>query len=126
MKMKNYLSIVLLFVCGYLSLDKDYLFSDFIYSNYRKVRNVQELADLSFYSLSGFEKKFRRTFGISASKWLKQKLSMEILYEITKTSKQFKEISLDLGFSSPSHFNNFCKSLLGKTPREIRKNQRIN
>ena len=102
-------------------LNAEYAFSDFIYNNYKKVKTVKELADLSFYSLSGFEKKFRRIFGVSPSKWLKEKLSMAILHEITKTTKPFKEISQDYGFSSPSHFNNFCKDVLGMPPGELRK-----
>lgn len=96
-------------------------FSDFIYNNYKKVKTVQELACLSCYSLSGFEKKFRRVFGISPSKWLKQQMSVAVYHEITKTSKPFKEISMDLGFSSTSHLNNFCKEAIGQTPGEIRK-----
>ncbi|MDD3061777.1 MAG: helix-turn-helix transcriptional regulator [Massilibacteroides sp.] len=101
--------------------NNEYTFSDFVYNNYKKVRTVKELADLSCYSLSGFEKKFRKVFGIAPSKWLKKKLSMAIYNEIVRTNKPLKEISLDYGFSSPSHFNNFCKTTLFGTPGKLRR-----
>jgi AraC-like DNA-binding protein len=104
----------------YPILNKEYVFSNFIYNNYKKVKTVNEFANLSCYSLSGFEKKFRKIFGVAPSKWLKQKLSMRIYHEIVETDKPFKEISLDYGFSSPSHFNNFCKTILKGTPGQLR------
>ncbi len=54
--------------------ENDYHFVLFVLQNYTSVRNMEELACLSSYSLSGFEKQFRRVFGIAPYKWmLKQK-----------------------------------------------------
>lgn len=99
----------------------DRVFLDFIYANYKNVRNIKELADLSNYSQTGFEKKFHKVFGETPSGWLRARTSIDIYDELIKSTKPFKEISLDFGFSSPSHFNNFCKNTLGGTPGELRK-----
>lgn len=105
----------------YPLIDREPAFSDFVYENYRKARSVKRLADLSCYSQSGFEKKFRKIFGLAPSKWIKQRLSIDVYNDLIKSSKPFNEISTDYGFSSPSHFNSFCKTILGGTPGELRK-----
>lgn len=96
-------------------------FTDFVYMNYKKVKNVKALAELSCYSQSGFEKKFRKVFGVSPSKWLKFRMMIDVYNDLIKTGKPFKEISMERGFASPSHFNNFCKMSLGGTPGKLRK-----
>lgn len=105
----------------YPLIEREFDFADFVYANYRKVKNVKELADLSCYSLSGFEKKFCKVFGVSPSKWLKHRITIDIYNDLLNTSVTFKEISLDYGFSTPSHFNNFCKATMGATPGKLRR-----
>lgn len=104
----------------YLILSRDVSFSDLVLKNHHKARTVQELADLLHYSLSGFQKRFKKVFGVSAYHWMKEERSKSIYHEINSTQKSFKEISEDYGFSSPSHFNDFCKSNFGATPGKIR------
>lgn len=96
-------------------------FVDFVYANYKEVKNVKALAELSCYSQSGFEKKFRKVFGVPPSKWLRYRVTIDVYNDLIKSVKPFKEISQDYGFSSPSHFNNFCRDTLGGTPGELRK-----
>lgn len=110
----------------YLTLTNDNNFSDFIQANHHKAKTVQELADLANYSLSGFQKRFKRVFGVSAYQWMQEKRSKNILHEINSSDKSLKEISNDYGFSSPSHFNDFCKDHFGATPGKIRKNGLLN
>ena len=104
----------------YPLLSKDISFSDFVIKNHYKTRTVQELADLSHYSLSGFQKRFKKVFGVSAYHWMKDERSKSIYHQINSTDKAFKEISDEYGFSSPSHFNDFCKIHFGSTPGRIR------
>lgn len=105
----------------YPMMTNDITFSDFVMRNHNKVKTVEELATLLHYSLSGFQKRFRKVFGVSAYQWMKEERSKSIFHEINSTGKTFKEISDDYGFSSPSHFNDFCKSNFGTTPGELRK-----
>ncbi len=101
-------------------ITNDLIFTDFIHKTYDKVKTIKELAELSYYSLSGFEKRFRRVFGKSASQWIKEKKVTDIYVEIRKGEKTFKELSAEYDFSSPSHFSYFCKTQLGNTPSKLR------
>lgn len=104
-------------------LSNDMSFSDFVQRNHMKAKTVSELAQRANYSLSGFQKRFKKVFGVSAYNWMKEKKLNHIYHDITNSSKAFKEISSEYEFSSPSHFNDFCKSNFGHTPGELRKNK---
>lgn len=110
-----------LFDFFYFYLTNDLGFSNMVKAYSNKAKTVQELADRANYSLSGFHKRFKRVFGISAYQWMTEQKSKNILHEIISTTKSLKEISDEYGFSSPSHFNDFCKSHYQKTPGAIRK-----
>lgn len=107
----------------YPLLSNDMTFSDFVIRNHFKVKTVNELAERANYSLSGFQKRFKRVFGTSAYNWMKEEKLKAIFHEINNTDATFKEISSKYGFSSPSHFNDFCKSNFGHTPGILRKNK---
>ncbi|NDV56439.1 AraC family transcriptional regulator, partial [Parabacteroides sp. 52] len=71
----------------YPVLHENSSFTDFILKNYRQVKKVNEFAQLYACSLSNFDKKFKKAFGISAYKWMKGK-KMELIYhEINTTNK---------------------------------------
>lgn len=105
----------------YPILSNDLRFSDFIMRTYSRVKSIQEWADMANYSLSGFQKRFRKVFGTSAHYWLKDKKLKAIFHDITSTNQTFKEISSKFDFSSPSHFNDYCKDNFGHTPGTIRR-----
>ncbi|MBD8390023.1 helix-turn-helix transcriptional regulator [Dysgonomonas sp. BGC7] len=109
----------------YPLLSKDISFSDFIMKNYHKAKSVQELADMTHYSLSGFQKRFKKVFGISAYHWMRDARAKLIYHQLNSTEKSFKEISDEYGFSSPSHFNDFCKTTFGTTPGRIRNKKEL-
>ncbi len=100
---------------------RDNSFSDFIYQNYREVKSISELASLSCYSRSGFEKRFRKIFGVPASHWITMRKAADIYHEIRRSRKSIKQICFDYRFSSISHFYKFCKSKFGLSPGYIRK-----
>lgn len=105
----------------YPILSSDMVFSQFIQRNYHKVKTVTELAELSNYSLSGFIKKFKKVFGRSAYQWMKEQKAKVIYHEINDKTKTLKQITLEYGFSSPAHLNEFCKAYFNDTPGNIRK-----
>ncbi len=100
-------------------LNNDFDFASKVSQNKDKVKTVKELAEALNYSLSGFEKRFKKVYGISARQWLEQSKAREIYHEITCSSKTITEIAYDFGFS-PSHFNNYCKRVFKKSPTKIR------
>lgn len=102
-------------------LNNDQIFSNFVYENHYKVKNIQQLVSLSNYSVSAFNKRFKKSFGISPYRWMKEERAKRIFHEINNYTKNFKVISEEYGFSSLSQFNDFCKVHFGLTPGEIRK-----
>ncbi|MDR1984277.1 MAG: AraC family transcriptional regulator [Prevotellaceae bacterium] len=107
-------------------LNDDFVFSELIYSNFDKIKNVGELAAITDYSLSGFKKRFIRIFRISPYQWIMKEKAKKIYHEINCTQKSFKEISGEYGFSSPAHFDKFCKQQFGTSPGTIRHNNKAN
>lgn len=92
-------------------------------NNYKRTSNIKDLAELSYYSLSGFDKKFRRIFGQAPSKWMNERRKTNIYKELFDANKTLKQISKEYGFSSAVYFNNYCKSVFGMSPGEIRKKE---
>lgn len=106
-------------------LSNDISFSDQVYMNQDKAKSINELAALLNYSLSGFKKRFKKVFGISAYQWMNKERAKKIYHEINCSRKTFTEIGFEFGFSSPSHFNNFCKKTFGISPGKIRKGSEV-
>lgn len=102
------------------ALSSDVQFSNKVFKHCDTVTSLKELADIMNYSLSGFEKRFKRVFGVPAYQWLKTRKARNIYHEISCTKKTFAEIAFEYGFSSTSYFNDFCKANFGKTPGEVR------
>lgn len=107
------------FLSPLLSANSNFLY--FVLENFDKVRSVKEFAQVAGYSLSGFDKQFRKVFGMSAFQWMKQKRLKSIYHEINCSPKTFREICEDQGFSSLSQFNDYCKKNFGLTPGRIRR-----
>lgn len=109
----------------YPILNNDIHFSDLVYLNLDRAKTVNELAGFLNYSLSGFKKKFKNVFGISAYQWMNREKARKIYHEINCSRKTFTEIAFEYGFYSPSHFNNFCKKNFGTSPGNIRKGENV-
>jgi len=103
-------------------LNNDIRFSRLIYRNYESAKSIQDLAILTHYSVSGFKKRFIKVFGIPPQSWIEKEKAKKIYYEINCTQKTFKEISVEYGFSSTSHFDKFCKRVYGTSPGALREN----
>ena len=104
--------------------NRDSLFANNVYKYYDKVKTIQELAKMFGYHLSGFEKKFKRIFNTSPYRWMQQQRSNKVYYEVVYGHKTFTQLSSELGFSSPAHFNDFCKTYFKQTPGDLRKKNR--
>ena len=96
-------------------------FTLFVYRNYRKVKNLQELIAISSYSESTFKKIFTKLFGIPASIWLRKQKAELVFHELNANRLSIKQISHKYYFSSVSSFNTFCLRNFGQPPGKIRK-----
>lgn len=99
--------------------DKQSKFKDFIHNNYAKVKNVNELIDLSELGRTQFFEQFKKVFGISVKQWLIQKKAEEIQKRLQEPNASIKEVMLDFDFSSASQFNRFCRYYLGNSPSKL-------
>ncbi|NDW11254.1 AraC family transcriptional regulator [Dysgonomonas sp. 520] len=102
----------------------DSLFTEEVYSLSLSVRSVRQLAERMNYSYSGFNKRFRRVFNMSAYSWMRNQRAKQVYQDICQTSKSLKEISTNHKFATLSHFNEFCHKNLGNSPSEIRRKNR--
>jgi AraC-like DNA-binding protein len=106
-------------------VSKDIAFARLVVRNYTLDCTMESLAESLHYSLSGFTKRFQKIFGITPHQWIHQKKIKKIYYAIICTRKTFAELAFELGFSSPSHFSNFCKQEYGNTPGQLRKQKLV-
>ena len=102
-------------------LDKTVSFEQFVLANYKKVKTIEELAELYNCSQRTFNRYFQDTFNDSPYNWILKQRSKEIKQILETTKKPFKAIIEEFDFSSPSHFSTFCRSQFGLPPRDIRK-----
>lgn len=99
----------------------DSRFHHFVLSNYRSVKTVRELADKYNCSVSNFEKKFRRSFGMPPHQWMQKKKVNTLYQDISLTDKPLSEIAKEQMFPSLSQFNDYCKKHFGYPPGKMRK-----
>ncbi|WP_163319321.1 helix-turn-helix domain-containing protein [Dysgonomonas sp. 520] len=101
----------------------DFYFSEQVRKLSHNNLNVRLLAEQMNFSYSGFNKRFRKAFGMSAYNWLRKRRADMVYYELFYTDKSLKQISTDNKFATLSHFNEFCHKILGDSPRQLRKNK---
>ena len=105
-------------------LGHDSEFKRFVFANYRKCNNVKELAEQKSMTMVTFNRHFIRAFGVSASNWIRERRKEEIKRDILLTDLSFTELAFKYNFSSSAYFTIFCKNNWGKTPSELRFNQK--
>jgi len=101
-------------------VSSEFVFSKFVLEYCDSVRTVEELARLSHYSNSGFQKQFRKVFGVAPYQWMVKRKTEKIYHEIHATSKPLKVIAEEAGFAGLSQLCDFCRKRLGKSPAAIR------
>ncbi|NDV95154.1 AraC family transcriptional regulator [Dysgonomonas sp. 521] len=106
------------------ALTTDTTFSQFVMDNSNRYNSLSEMAEAMNYTVSGFEKRFRKVFACSPYSWMKRRKAMEAYHYINTSDMSLKQISDNFGFNSPSAFNNFIKQHFGKTPGQIRENKK--
>ncbi|MDR0511324.1 MAG: helix-turn-helix transcriptional regulator [Rikenellaceae bacterium] len=101
-------------------VSNDMSFSNFVWTNYRKVKGVSDFADLYNCSVSTFKQKFKDVFGMPALKWMNEQRARNIYYDLRYSEKTLTQISEEYHFASVSYLSTFCKNNLSQTTREIR------
>ncbi|MCD7937596.1 MAG: AraC family transcriptional regulator [Tannerellaceae bacterium] len=106
-------------------LHDNFRFYEFVLKHYKQVKTAKELAALSGYSVTGFDRQFRAMFGLSPYQWMLRMRMNKIIRELKYTSKTLEEIAGENGFASLDAFIDFCKKHGGLAPGMIRTGQPI-
>lgn len=101
-------------------LGTDIDFINDVLSNYRHLKSVDELANRLKLSRITFNRRFMASFGTTASKWLRNMRSNELLKMIVSSDLSFTEIAFKIGFSSSAYLTEYCRKNWGKTPTQLR------
>ena len=101
-------------------------FEHFVMDNYLKMKGVKEFVDLSGMNLHTFNRKFKAHFNTSPYQWLIKQKSKHIYHDLVFTDKNLATISKEFHFADASHFNRYCKAMLGAPPSQIREKAKNN
>jgi len=96
-------------------------FQYFVIQNYKKVKTVEELAQLGGYTLSTFRRIFNNVFHEPVYEWMLARRKEGILDDLNNSEYSISEICYKYGFESLPHFSNFCKKSFGASPRNLRR-----
>jgi AraC-like DNA-binding protein len=99
----------------------DMAFSEFVRLNFLKYRNVDELAAALNMTKQRFNSKFKQIFQSSPREWMMRNKSRLIYQDICQSHKSLKEIAFEYNFSASTNFVRYCRTVFGKSPREIRR-----
>lgn len=108
-------------IIGFLTpaTGKEFRFRKFVLQNYTKVRNINELIELSQFSRSMFYAKFKEVFGITAKQWLLQQTAIRLLEAACKPGMSVKGLLDACDFDSPSQLNRYIRQTFNCTPKEL-------
>ncbi|WP_455972318.1 helix-turn-helix domain-containing protein [Bacteroides congonensis] len=113
---------ILFFFYPLITHDMD--FRQIVLERYLEAKNVKEFARLTGYNISDFRNKFLVNFGEPAYQWMQKRKSNSIRFKLITENTDIATLSDELGFSSPAHFNKFCKKVFGMPPAKLRKQLR--
>lgn len=91
---------------------------------YSAGRTIEELAQFSGRSLSGFYREFKQEFGATPHKWIMERRLLEAFEVLQKNPASVTRVALDLGFKDLPHFSRRFKRRFGVTPSSVLANNR--
>ena len=94
-------------------------FKTFILDNHLKVKNINELSDLSMMGRSGFDVKFKKEFGMPPGQWLLKQKAKHIKIHMSMPGVTISDLLIKFDFNSATHFTRFCKQHFGCTPSKL-------
>lgn len=107
-------------------LSPDMKFSEFVRMNHMSYKTIGEMADALYMTPQQFANRFKKVFGSTPHKWMKQEKARLIYHDICRSDVPLKEIAIKYDFPLSSNFFRFCKQTFGDSPGNIRKSLRKN
>jgi AraC-like DNA-binding protein len=102
-------------------ISKNLDFRNLVLTNYIRANSVKELANICNYSLSSFNRFFKKNFNENPYTWLQNQKLKYIVGKLSDKNVPLIQIVDEYGFSSAAHFTVFCKKHLNQTPSQFRK-----
>lgn len=91
----------------------------FMNSNFKFNVGLPQLAFLTGRSLASFKRDFEKIYKMSPSRWVWQRRLQEAYFMISSQSMRPKDVFLEVGFESLSHFSYAFKQHFGVNPSEV-------
>lgn len=89
----------------------------YMLEHYDKNLSISDWATLSGYSLSTFNRKFKKTYNLSPKKWLIQH-NMKLANQSLKNGLSVSECASEFGYSNTSNFIKAFKEIYKITPKQ--------
>ncbi len=97
---------------------------DYISGQYANRIDIQKLAEMSFLSLSQFERKFKQAFKLSPLQFIIKVRIKSACRELLGTDDNITTIALRTGFESQKYFSRLFLREIGVSPKDYRANFR--
>mgnify|MGYP001571015523 CR=1 FL=1 len=97
-----------------------YKFKQLVDKNIKEMHEVSEYADLLSISPNYLNECVKEMLSVGSKSIIIEQLLMRSRHALKFSDKSIKEISFDLGFSSPDYFSYFLRTHTGVTPSSIR------
>ena len=94
---------------------------DYVNQNFTSC-DERELAKKYKVSYSYFSRTFKQMMNMSFKEYINYLRINEAQRLLLTTGKSITDISMEMGFSSPSHFINVFRRHMGRAPKQYRKN----
>jgi len=95
---------------------------DYMIKHYDKNLTISDWASLHGKSLSTFNRKFKKQYGISPKKWI-LKQNMSIAYQMLSNGSSVSQCSVEFGYNNTSNFIKAYKEIYRITPKQHIKQQ---
>ncbi|MCD7818331.1 MAG: AraC family transcriptional regulator [Lachnospiraceae bacterium] len=93
---------------------------DYVKDNITRAITLEELAEVSGYSLSHFKTLFKEEVGTTPNDYILQQKLQLAKHLLVTTDITITELSYSIGFSSSNYFSSVFRKLTGCTPTEYR------
>ena len=97
---------------------------DYIGIHLEEKITIREMAEKFGYTEYYFSSKFKKEMGVSFREYIHQKRIEKAAEILSSTNRDIQEISVELGYESPSYFCEIFKKVTGISPGEYRSRNR--
>ncbi|ORA21791.1 AraC family transcriptional regulator [Mycobacterium aquaticum] len=105
-----------------LDADEQRRLIEFLHDSLDTDIDIPSLAELVGMSVHGFRRAFIRTFGVTPYRYVLDQRVQRAKTLLATTTLPVTEVSIALGFATPSHFTTMFKQRVGVTPTVYRRN----